>query len=218
MKKEECKSFGYYFLNKRLHPPIPKDYRVSIILLIINKNRGEDENKFLIVQQANKMWGLPKEGIKSDIIVEDLYTTISRNLENELGFKGIKVVETKPLFKQVSLFFDFARQDYDFERSSEEEKKGRPTKGKTYLLAMMEYRGPDVIPLAPNPETIDFKWVTEEGGQKYFESDADLVKKGKIKSLKSQQFSNYLFHKAVKISKSFTDVLNQAFDQENKLF
>src|SRR4030042_1433642 len=103
MKKGVYKSFGYYFLNKRLHPPFPKNYRVSVALLVINKNDGENQNKFLIVQQANKMWGLPREGVKSKIVIEDLYTTISRNLEDELGFRGIKVVETKPLFKQIAL-------------------------------------------------------------------------------------------------------------------
>ena len=93
------KSFGYYFLNERLHPPTPKNFRNSIVMLIVNKNLTAYKDKYLLIKQSNNSWSIPKEGVKSSLIIEDLYTTVSSNIENELGFKEIKVVESKPTFK-----------------------------------------------------------------------------------------------------------------------
>jgi len=47
-----------------------------------------------------------------------------------------------------------------------ENKKGRPTKGKVYQLAIMEYQGPDEIPIIKKekPEVIDYQWVNEKEG------------------------------------------------------
>lgn len=217
MTKTEYKSFGYFFLNKRLHPPFPDSYRVSIILLIINKNKSENNNKFLIVQHAGGIWGLPKEGVRSKITIEDLYSTISRNLELELGFRGIKVVETKPLFNQVGLLFDFDRQDYDPIRSVQEKARGRPIKGKIYLLAIMKYQGPDKIPLVASQEVIDFQWVNENEWVKYHESNIKRAKKNNM-SLKTSKFAGYLVGKSVKAYRYIEEVLGQKFEKENTLF
>ena len=113
-KRKTNKSFGYYFLNKRLHPPILKNFRNSMVILVVNKNQTENKDKFLLVKQSNNSWSVPKEGVKSNLVIEDIYTTISANLENELGFKGIKVTETKPLFRQVAILFDFDKLFFIF--------------------------------------------------------------------------------------------------------
>jgi len=217
MLKAKDKSFGYHFLNKSLHPSFPNDYRVSIILLIVNKNKSENTNKFLIVQQASKIWGLPKEGTKSKITVEDLYTTVARNLELELGFRGIKVVETKPLFKQVGLIFDFDKQDYEAIRSKQEVEKGRPSKGKIYLLAIMEYRGPDKLPFVPNVELTDYKWINEKEWLEYEDNNFKTSKQDSL-SLKTAKFASHLVIKSLRTYRSIEDPLLVTFDKKNTLF
>jgi hypothetical protein len=217
MKTIETKSLSYYFLNKRLHPPFPKGYRVSIILLIINKNNSENKNRFLIVQETNNIWGLPKEGVKLKITIEDLYTTIARNLELELGFRGIKVLETKPIFRQVGLLFDFDRQDYDTIRSKHEKEKGRPVRGKVYLLSIMEYQGPDKIPFTPNDELKDYQWVDEIEWPKYHVSNIKQVKTGGW-SLRSIMFSTHLVNKSVKAYRSIEEIIPLKLGKEDTLF
>jgi hypothetical protein len=191
------KSFGYYFLNKRLHPPFPQGYRVSIVLLIINKNKTENLNNFLIVRQSGGLWGLPKEGVKSKIAVEDIYTTIARNLELEIGFKGLKVIDTNPQFKQVGLLFNFDKQKYDSTRSSDELTKGRPIKGKIYILSMMEFAGNDKLPLKPNAEVIDYRWINEDEWASY-ESQNIEISKLNNKSENTAYFSGYILNKSIK--------------------
>ena len=217
MLKAKTKSFGYYFLNKRLHPPFPEGYRVSIILLIINKNQTENKNKFLVVQQVSKLWGLPKEGIKSKITVEDIYTTIARNLELELGFKGIKVIETKPLFKQVGLLYDFDKQEYDPVRAKQEAAKGRPTKGKIYLLSMMEYRGPDKIPVSQNPEVLDYKWIDQKAWPDFQRLNLN-VSKQEGRSDKTAAFADHLLNKSMKAYQAFEQVMLLELGKEDTLF
>ena len=214
-KSKTNKSFGYYFLNKRLHPPIPKNFRNSIIILIVNKNPTKNKDKFLLVKQSNNSWSIPKEGVKSNLMIEDLYTTISSNLENELGFKGIKVVESKPLFTQIALIFDFDKQVYDAERSLVEEKKGRPTKGKFYQLAIMEYRGPDEIPLIKNdyPEVIDYNWVNEREGLDLIRSNLNLVERKLLPSMASAEFGLYTFKKSLKI---YNSLINSVFSKKEE--
>ncbi len=192
------KSFSYYFLNKRLHPPVSKAFKNSIILLIINKNKTPNKNKFLLVQQANLFWNLPKKGIKAKSIIEDIYTTIARNLENELGFKGVRVTETKPIFKQIAFLFDFDKQIYDTKRSQKEKAKGNPTKGKIYQLAVMEYRGPDAIPITPKTEVINHKWVDKKDGLMLMNLNEKLLQPQLIDSKESVVFNIKLFNKVMK--------------------
>ena len=196
------KSFGYFFLNRRLHPPTPKEFRTSIILLIINKNKTINRDKFLLVQQNNQFWNLPKEGIEKTTIIDDVYTTIARNLEEEIGFRGLKVSETKPLFKQVAFLFDFDQQIYDKERSLSEEKRSFPKKGKIYHLAIMDYSGPDEIPIdikREGIEIINYKWVNLKQGKTLMESNKKLLQKGIINSPKTTTFNIYLFEKVLNI-------------------
>ncbi len=193
-------SLSYYFLNPRLHRPTPSGYRNSIILLLINKNATANKNKYLLIRQYIRSWGLPKEGIKSKNIVDDIFTTIARNLDEEQGFRGLKVIETKAQFKQLAILFDFAKQVYDHHRSKDETQKNRPNRGKIYHLAIIEYQGSDKIPLLKDPknkETIDYRWVNEKEGRKLLRSNWDLVSKKQIKSKTSMQFNIDLFNKAV---------------------
>ncbi len=189
------KTFGYYFLNKKLHPPIPKNYKSSIILTIINKNNTLNKNKMLFVQQKNLIWNLPKKGIKTNSVIEDIYTTVSNNLENELGFKGIKVTETKPTFKQVAFIFDFDKQVYDEKRSIQEKRKDNPTTGKIYQLAIMEYHGPDKIPLTSNSEVVNYKWVNITEGKNIMGKNKELLAPEIADSKESIDFNIKLFGK-----------------------
>ena len=186
-----------------------------MVILVVNKNQTENKDKFLLVKQSNNSWSVPKEGVKSNLVIEDIYTTISTNLENELGFKGIKVTETKPLFRQVAILFDFDKQVYDPERSLVEEKKGRPTKGKIYQLAIMEYRGPDEIPLIKknNPEVIDYRWVNEKEGISLIGSNLELVEQKLLPSKASAEFGIYIFEKSITIYKS---LISAVFSKKEK--
>jgi len=167
MPKSNLKSFSYYFLNKRLHPaPLP-GFRVSIILLIVNQNRGSNFGKFLFIRQTGKgliAWSLPQEGMETKVTADDVFTTIARGIEEELGFRGLKIPETKPQFTQKATLYDFARQTYDSKRSNFEKNINRPTKGKIYHLAIMDYHGPDEIPITSGTEDSEidaFRWVDE---------------------------------------------------------
>lgn len=203
-------TFTYYFLNKRLHPPLLPGYRSSVVLLIVNKNSTANHNKFLFIREVtlgSVSWGLPKEGLESKVIIEDIYTSVARNLEEELGFKGTKVFDTKPLLKQNGLIFDFAIQKYDAKRAAWEIKRNRPPKGKIYQLAIMEYRGPDQIPLnTQNKESeleIDaYKWVDRFEGLKLIESSATTF----VES--SAKFNLGLFDRIVDFYSSLTSHLS----------
>jgi|GEM_PF-5304702 len=192
------KPFNYYFLNKKLHPSGPKGFRTSIALLIVNKNPGPNKNIFLLIQQSNKAWTIPKEGIKEQKLADDFFATIIKNLGDEQGFKGIKVVETKPLFKQIAFVFDFDRQVYDKERARVEKKKGRPEKGKNYHLVIMEYRGSDKIPLVPGPETINYQWVNEKEAILLLKENIALTKAGDLPSMSSSKYNLGFTKKAIK--------------------
>lgn len=210
------KTFGYYFLNTRLHPPTNNDYKVSIVLVIINKNKTNNKDKFLFVQQKNLFWNLPKKGIKSKIITEDIYTTISKNLEHELGFKGVKVAETKPFFRQIAFIFDFEKQIYDEERSKAEDKKDNPKKGKIYQLALMEYRGTDDLPVSIATEISDYKWVNLEEAQSLLLSNKDLLNYDIINSNSSVDFNIKLFKKISVFYQKMSEAMDN--DQQSKLF
>ena len=176
MPNPKLTSFSYYFLNKRLHPaPLP-GFRVSIILLIVNQNNGNNFGKFLFIRQTARgylSWNLPQEGMETTVTADDVFTTIARGIEEELGFRGLKIPETKPQFTQRAIIFDFARQKYDLKRSAYEKSIDRPTKGKIYHLAIMDYRGPDEIPILSGPKDTEidaFRWVDHTEGQTLLET------------------------------------------------
>jgi hypothetical protein len=106
MPDPKLASFSYYFLNKRLHPPAPAGFRVDIVLLIINKNPGNNLDKYLFIKEETNgysSWGLPKEGLQTSILADDVFTAIARNIESELGFRGLKISESKPSFVQRAI-------------------------------------------------------------------------------------------------------------------
>ncbi len=201
MKKQTNKSFNYYLLNKRLHPPIVSGFKASIILFIVNKNKGINQDKFILVCEGNKFWDLPKSGVKSKELIDDLFTTIAKNMEEELGFRGVKIYENKPVFKQLALIFDIAKQKYDKARSVSEENLGKPKKGKLYELSIMEYFGNDKLPLekTPKEKIFDYRWVNFNEGIELMKSNIKLFKNGSVSSLESVKFNIDLFDRVKEI-------------------
>lgn len=174
------RSLNYYFLKKHLHPKAPSGYRQDIVNVIVNRNETENRNKFLLIQEKNEIWGFPKQGIEDRNLSEGFFETLTRNLGEELGFRGMKVIELKPRFTQKAYIFNFEKQVYDDDRSEEEVKKGRPTKGKIYHLAIMSYKGPDEMPLdLDNPKitTLGYQWVTENEGRDLIYTNLDVWSK-----------------------------------------
>ncbi len=199
MNKQTNESFNYYLLNKRLHPPIPSGFKVSIILFIVNKK--DSKGKFLLVCEGNKFWDLPKSGIKSIEIIDDIFTTIAKNMEEELGFRGVKIYENKPVFKQIALIFDIAKQKYDKARSLSEENSGKPKKGKVYELSIMEYFGDDKLPLekTPKEKIFDYRWVDFNEALELMKSNIKLFETGLVSSLESVKFNIDLFNRVKEI-------------------
>ena len=191
--------FGYYFLNKRLTQPAPIGFRTSVINVIINKNDTKNKNKILFVQQSSGFWGIPKEGLKGDVEVDALFPAVARAIEEELGLRGTKASEAKPLFAQIALLFNFDRQVYDKKRSRDEKKKGRPTNGKNYHLAIMSYTGPDVFPIERkrNAEIINFKWVTKAQGKKIMLQNKNKLK-GRGLSIVTFKFNARLYDRILR--------------------
>lgn len=220
MRKKSNRTFNYYFLNKRLHPNPPPGYRTDIILLIINKNPTANNNKYLFVQQNNKFWNLPKEGTKT-ILADDLFNTIARNLEEEIGFKGIKVIEDKPMFKQIALIFDFEKQEYDLNRSKDEKNKNRPVKGKIYHLAIMEFHGPENFSIknkSKTDEIIDLKWVNKKDGEKLVSLNKNFLSERKTNSPYSASFNVKLFKKVINFYNNLTKIRSSNFINQGLLF
>lgn len=174
-------SFGHFFLKKHLHPPTPPGFRTSLVLLIVNQSPSTHQGRYLFIRESSngkQGWGLPKEGLESPDLADDLVTSLSRNIEEELGFRGPKVHSLNPSFRQIAFIFNISLQKYDTQRSAWETTRGRPAKGKIYHLAIMEYRGPDDIPLSnttsPDGEKIDkFQWVTASEGRAMISSSAE---------------------------------------------
>lgn len=221
MVTKKCHSFNWYFINKRLHPKAQKGFRQNLILLIVNKNKTQRQNNILLVQHNVKAWTLPKEGLKSEITVDDIFTTIARNLEEELGFRGLKITDLKPQFKQVALLFDFDKQIYDKERSEIEKRKQRPSKGKLYHLAILEYSGPDKIPFhkdGSNKETIDYKWIDYKKGREILQENIKLSKQGKLPSIKSSFYNLHLFDKVILVYRKIQKIGTIKIGPQDQLF
>ena len=170
------KPINYFFLYNRLHKPIPEGFRETLILLIVNATK-ENLGKFLVIQETILAWGFPKTKMTGNNIFEGILDALVKNLGEEMGYKGPMVFEKKPFFEQQAIFFNFGRQLYDKVRAKQEEKKGFPSKGKIYNLAIMKYSGPSDIPiLESNGEdsVIDYKWVTFEEALSLFENNKDI--------------------------------------------
>ncbi len=213
-------SFGYYFLNNRLHPTPPPSFKTSIVLLIVNKNLSENHGKFLFVQQGSRFWNLPKEGIKSNL-ADNLFSAIAKNLEEEIGLKGIKVSEVKPSFKQVAIIFDFDKQKYDKQRAKSESQIAKPIKGKIYHLAIMEFQGQDNLKIeekSTNPEIINLKWANKEEGNKLMLSNKSPLTFLKISSPHSVNFNIKLFKKIISFYENLSKITSARTDKQTQLF
>ena len=179
MPKKKVKSLNYYFLQKHLHPKSPLGFRQVVVNVIINQNDTENRGKFLFIQENNKLWGFPKQGIEGRELIDGFYDAMAQNLGEELGFRGMKIIDLKPQFAQKSYIFNFEKQVFGDARSEHEMEKGRPAKGKIYHLAIMEYMGPEELPIDlkdPKITTRDYKWVTETEGRNLIHSNIGVGK------------------------------------------
>ena len=176
MDRKGSKSLNYYFIRDHIKIKKAAGYRQAVINLLVNKNRNENKDKYLYVQELGGTCSFSRQTVVEQKIVENLFETLVRNLGGELGFKGHKIKEMKPKFYPKAFLFDVARQHYDNIRAKAEAKKKRSTKGKTYHLAIIEYKGPDDLPI---PETnggiADYKWVNPSEARNLLNENFDLL-------------------------------------------
>jgi len=168
-------SLNYYFLNKFLHPKPYLGYRQSVVLLIINKNSTENKNKFLFIKEKSGFWFFPKGHLVGTDLINSLFESISKNLENELGLRGVKIFDIKPSFTQKAYIFDFERQKYNQERESEEKSKGNPSNGKIYHLAIMHYKGAEEFKVDEKVKVSEHRWVSKDEALKLLDEISELV-------------------------------------------
>ena len=215
--RKDNKTFGYYFLNRHLHPKTPKGFRRTIVHFIINKNKSENVNKVLLVSEKSGFWNYPKESITAENMLEDIFTTITKNLDNELGFRGVVATETKPSFQMVATFYDFYTQIYDSERSKWEQGKGLPLKGKIYTIFYIYYKGPDDLPMNSKSEVSNFHWVNYKDGLELIEKNTSLISfKNGFFSKHSVESNKILFKKAWSAYTKIKDILEEK--QQTALF
>lgn len=164
MPKKKPKSINYYFLQKHLHPKSPSGYEQVLVNMVVNKNESENNGKYLFVQENNKKWGFPMQEVEEKNLIDGFFDSMAKNLGEKLGFRGMKIIDLKPQFKQKSYFFDFAKQVFDEKQSEEEMQTGGPSKGRIFHLAIITYEGPEDLPLDkkdPGTPIRDYKWVNE---------------------------------------------------------
>lgn len=186
---------NYFFLNKFLHPKPYPGYRQSIVLLIVNKNRAENENKFLFIKEKSGLWFFPKGHLIDRDLINSLFESISKNLENELGLRGIKIFDIKPSFTQKAYIFDFERQKYNRERESEEKLKGNAFKGKIYHLAIMHYKGTEEFKVDEKVKVLGHKWVSKDEAKKLLDEISGLVGNPSSFTEESHRFYKRFFEK-----------------------
>jgi hypothetical protein len=208
--KKKPYSFNYYLLNKYLHPETPRGYRQTVVNVIVNQNTTKERGKFLFIQEKNKWWGLPKQGFDEKLLTDGFIEALSKNIGEELGFKGITVIEIKPKFTQIAYLFDFEKQVFDEDRSEREIEKGNPGEGKIYHLAIMHYKGPDEIPIDkddPKTTTIDYKWVTKEEGREL---------EDKNKEISAEEFGDV--DRTAKFHVAFFERIMKAYEEIQKIY
>jgi hypothetical protein len=170
-------NFNYYFLNKYLHAQPYPGYRQTVVLLIVNKNKTKNNNKFLFIKEKSGFWFLPKGHLVGTNLTDSLFESILRNLESELGLRGTQIFEVKPSFIQKAYIFDFERQRYNKERGLEENAKGYPTKGKVYHLAIMNYEGADEFKVDEKVKVLGNRWVAQDEAFGLVDKIGELVGK-----------------------------------------
>ncbi|MEA3357129.1 MAG: hypothetical protein U9Q67_01730 [Patescibacteria group bacterium] len=99
MASKRPKIFNYYFLNKYLHPKSPSGFPENVVVLV-NRCTGDPPNKkFLLVQEKNRVWTLPKKGVDSDNLIDGIINAFVQNIGGEMGFRGLISQEIKPRFE-----------------------------------------------------------------------------------------------------------------------
>jgi hypothetical protein len=202
MKQKKSHTFNYYFLHKHIKIKKHRGFRQVIINLLTNRNKTENKNKLLFVQERGGSWGFTRQGIVFQDLAENLFETLVRNLGEELGFKGLIVKETKPTFIPQAYLFNVERQVYDALRADDEAKKKRPTKGKVYHLAMLSYEGPDELPVNigdPSSVIRDYRWINEDEGRELISQNYDLLKTNKAFSEATMDFHKAFYEKIIDI-------------------
>lgn len=190
-------SVNFYFLRKVLHPRPYPGYRQSIINLLVNKNAGENFDKFLFIKEITNLWFFPKGHLIGENLFSSFFESISQNFEKELGLRGIKIFDVKPSFTQLAYIFDFDRQKYNPSRRNYEASLGNPTKGKIYHLVIMECRGLDKIPVEKSSKVQDYKWVSKKEGLRLLESCTPYLESSKGFTEDSPMFYKRFFEKII---------------------
>lgn len=212
MKK---KTFNYYFLNKYLHPDVPVGYRENLVMLVLLKN--DPDKKFLLIQEKNFVWTLPKKGIDATNLIDGIVNALSQNIGGELGFKGIVSDEIKPKFEQMAYLVNFMKQKYDSTRSAYEKKKGRPVKGKIYHLAILYYTGPELLPVERDFEASfinKYEWVTLDEALSFSQESKSLYEKDNERySENSLKLNENLIKKAWEMYEAIENVKKTKSDQ-----
>lgn len=196
MEKSKNHSLNYYYLNKNITLKYKPGYRQTILNVLMHKD------KFLFVQEKGGFWGFTRQGVVKQNVLENLFETMVRNFGEELGFKGFKVKELSPKFTPVAYLFNFDAQQYDAKRAASEERKNRPTKGKLYHLAIIEYSGPTNLPIDTKDKHAnikDYKWVNaKEGRHLTKENNKAALELNKEYSVDTINYHFYLYEKVIK--------------------
>ncbi len=204
------KVINYYFLNRYLHPKPPKGFRETVVVLITLKSDSDQKNKFLIIKEKFMSWGLPKKGLKGNNLVDGIINALVEDMGNEIGFKGPILFQLKPQFVQKAYFLNFTKQIYDKQRSIIEKNKGRPSRGKIYHLAMIDYYGKAELPLKKSDKDahiIDYKWASQKEGEQLILENKNLIEKeGKLFSAQTAIFGLDLFRKVMRAYKLVQEI------------
>ncbi|MCK9368387.1 hypothetical protein M0R04_00190 [Candidatus Dojkabacteria bacterium] len=208
------KPINYFFLYNRLHKPVPDGFQETLILLIVNSTK-ENLGKFLVIEETIHAWGFPKTKMTGNNIFDGILDALVKNLGEEIGYKGPLVFEKKPFFEQQAIFFNFGKQLYDKVRGKQEEKKGFPSKGKIYNLAIMKYSGPSDLPILESDSedsVIDYKWVTFEEALSLFESNKDIERS----SPKLYSYGTYIkiIEQLKKIEKAYKYLIENVYPED----
>lgn len=123
------KTPSYYMVRNYLHPKVPQGYRNNLVLLTVSNNNESGEEKFLIVQQKNGFWTLPKKLVASENVFDGVVDSIANVLDTELGFHGAIPHILKPEFLQVAYLFGIDKQTYEPLRAEYEKKPRKAFKG-----------------------------------------------------------------------------------------
>lgn len=188
-------SLNYYFLSKLLHPKPYPGHRQSVVLLITNKNNTENKNKFLFIKEKVGLWFFPKGHLVGTNFINSFFESISKNLENELGLRGIKIFDVKPTFIQKAYVLDFERQKYNQERGLQEKSRGNPSKGKIYHLAIMCYKGTEEFKLDKKVKVLEHRWVSRDQALKLLNKMSKLVGNPPSFTEESRKFYRRFFEK-----------------------